>query len=360
MDLLHACNNIIKILMNQSPLHMESALLSRFLYKFDRKFRNDMGYKIFKKINTALRKYLTINLIKDIQNFIAALPTVNQDKYLPTRQMLEYIMVRIMSFSKIMIRICVCSKQAAIYYMNRIKRGESHWMSLMPYALMSRIWTMSSVLLEHSCSWYSSLYPHLKQLQIKGLEFLPTGYTMPCNLDSWLDIKNLDHCGKFEWTLKKRIHININFADDEVNFDSILDYVKSINSEEIKDIEITPLSPKLLPTPEVSAMPCVDSDQGVSISREYFQSFYNNQKMNKPNDHYSENVTNKITLDKFLSKEENYRNEGSELSLTKHLSFMQWQTLKANLVKLSDTLSKNRKIERKFKKIWKEKCLDYL
>lgn len=361
-DLIHICNNAIKVLSKQSPFHKESAILSRFLYKYDQKFRNDIGYRMLKKINSALRRYLALDLLKDIQNFTAVIPSNNEDQYLPTKQMLEYVMIRIMSFAKIMIRICVCSKQASIYYLNRVKRGESHWMSLMPYALLSRIWSMSMVLLQHCCSWYSSLHPYLNQLQHKGLDFLPNCYTMPTNLDDWLDVKNLDNYGRFEWSYKKSIQINLSIAeDDEMNFDTILEFVKDVNSEENNESLLkTNIQQKLhienLPSPPISV------DQGVSISREYFQSFFNDhaKKVSNNKSHSADSVTNKITLEAFLYQEESYRNENSDLSLTKHLTFMQWQTLKTSLVNLGNLLGKSRKIEKKFRKIWQEKCLDYL
>ncbi|KAL0880800.1 hypothetical protein ABMA27_001987 [Loxostege sticticalis] len=358
-DLLHLCNNITKILSKQSPLHKESALLSRFLYKFDKKFRNDIGYRHFKKLNTALRKYLQINLLKDIENFAVVIPGNNDENYLPTRQMLEYILVRIMTFAKIMMRICVCSKQASIYYMDRVKRGESHWMSLMPYALLSRIWSITTVLLQHSCTWYSGLYPYLKKLIFKGIDFLPANYTLPTDLGKWIDIENIDEYGRFEWSHKKDIPITMQLSEDELTLDTILEYVTDINIAESKqDSEQMKIEP-----PKEDIINIDDKvDQGEIISREYFKSFFNNQSAKedrKESKHCADNVTNNKSLDSFITTEEKYRNEDSILSLTKHLSFMQWHTLKTSLLNLKESLSNNRKIERKFKKIWKEKCLEY-
>lgn len=358
-DLLHLCNNITKILSKQSPLHKESALLSRFLYKFDKKFRNDIGYRHLKKLNTALRKYLQINLLKDIENFAVVIPGNNDENYLPTRQMLEYILVRIMTFAKIMMRICVCSKQASIYYMDRVKRGESHWMSLMPYALLSRIWSITTVLLQHSCTWYSGLYPYLKKLIFKGIDFLPANYTLPTDLGKWIDIENIDEYGRFEWSHKKDIPITMQLSEDELTLDTILEYVTDINIAESKqDSEQMKIEP-----PKEDNINIDDKvDQGEIISREYFKSFFNNQRATedrKESKHCADNVTNNKSLDSFITTEEKYRNEDSILSLTKHLSFMQWHTLKTSLLNLKESLSNNRKIERKFKKIWKEKCLEY-
>ncbi|XP_028175573.1 uncharacterized protein LOC114363896 [Ostrinia furnacalis] len=393
-DILHLCNNINKVLANQSPLHQESALLSRFVYKFDKKFRNDIGYRHLKKLNTALRIYLGVNLWKDVESFAAVIPVDNQNKYLPTRQMLEYVLVRIISFAKVMKRICLCSKQSSVFYLDRVKRGESHWMSLMPYALLSRIWSISSVLLQHSCTWYSGLYPYLSKLIFKGVQFLPPNYALPLDLRKWIDLKNLDDCGRFEWTHKKGI-VNMNLSEDDSTIDTILEYVNDINDVESvqenakKSVVSNFISPKensvtttdmikkevdqgeiisrehfkSLISKQTMQINEKESNQGEKISREYFKSFFVNKPTDKMNEkeskHSADNVTSNQSLDKFINTEEKYRNEDGDLALTKHLSFMQWQSLRTSLLNLKESLSKNRKIERKFQKLWKEKCLDY-
>ncbi|XP_013142530.1 PREDICTED: uncharacterized protein C3orf17 [Papilio polytes] len=270
--LKQACTNSVNILSKQSPLHNESALLSRFLYKYDKKFRNDIGYRIFKKINTTLRRYLMLNIIRDIENFSSALPDETEtDKYLPTRQMLQYVLVRLVSFSKLMLRISVCCKQAAVFYLDRIKRGESHWMSLMPYALLSRIWSLSNVLLQHSCGWYAQMYPFLENLQSKGLPFLPDDYELPVNLADWLDLKNLENYGRFEWANKEVINVDkILIEDSESNtIDSLMMYINEINNDNEQIQTNLHVSEPICERPVHSTEKYVD--KGEVISREHFK-----------------------------------------------------------------------------------------
>lgn len=413
--LKHVCNNIIKVLSKQSPLHKESALCSRFLYKYDQKFRNDIGYRNLKKVHTALKKYLALNLLKDIESFLLALPSETDDeKYLPTRQMLEYVMLRIITFSMIMLRICVCSKQAAILYLNRVKRSESHWMSLLPYALMSRLWSMTMVLVQHSTSWYSNLYPYLNKLELKGLPFLPDHYELTKDLEAWLDLKNVDNFGRFEWEQRKIfVEAKSLLDDDDENdlFDNILNFVNQTNvdatgeelEEEVKSVDAsqdllshTESSVVKVDQGELLSRENYKTDRGTVVSRERFNTDYgqslsrdsvkyllntqkNNSKVNnqdtgdkyKPlkqnkgqpktvedNEHSYKKVTNATSLQEFIDNEETYRNKNDSRSLTDHLSLMQWHALKNASLKLCDALT-NRKIERKFQKIWQQKCLDY-
>lgn len=360
------CKSIIKILSKQSPLHREAAVLSRFLYKFDKKFRNDIGYRNLKKVNSALRRYLAVNFLKDVESFTSVLPKDMEEIYLPTRQMLEYIMLRLITFAKIMLRVGVCSKQAAIFYLDRVKRGESHWMSLMPYALVSRIWSISVVLVQHSCNWFSNLYSFLDKLKFKGLSFLPESYNLPTNLEKWLNFKNMESFGRFEWSRKKTINIEsliIEDSDGDI-IENIMKYVELVNKDEsleekFEQENTTELTEKLNDSESFQVPIDKTVDYGEVISRDTFKNLFKTTVILPKIHHYAERVTNKDTLQQFINTEEKLRYEENDLSLTNHLSFMQWQALKNSLVSLLDSLSNNRKIIKKFQKVWKEKCLDY-
>ncbi|OWR48296.1 hypothetical protein KGM_208492 [Danaus plexippus plexippus] len=380
IGLKHACTSIIHILSKQSPLHKESAIFSRFVYKFDKKFRNDIGYKNFKKVNTALRRYLVVGLLKDVQKFLNVLPSEDESSpYFPTKQMLEYVLVRLITFSKIMFRITVCSKKASIFYLNRIRRGESHWMCLMPYALLSRVWSLSLVLLQHSSKWYSRLHQYLNQLPDKGVSIFAHDYEIPDNLDTLINIQNINKVGRFEWTQKLSLDVDAILVEDEEGelCESILKYVNNINKTSIKtaktekpDIQMTlPVEDRVVDNMKQQTMKNsqkVNNDQGVAISREMFKKLYKKdttetnpvQKEKKIINHNIENVVDGNSLQKFVRDEEEFRNNSDEKSLTTHLSFMQWQALKTALLKLDNPL-KAEKLVRKTKKIWQNKCLDY-
>ncbi|KAG6453062.1 uncharacterized protein LOC115445396 [Manduca sexta] len=356
MELKHTCENIMMILSKQSPLHKEGALLSRFLYKFDKKFRGDIGYRYFKKVNTGLHRYLVLNFLKDIESFMSVLPR-SDDEYLPTRQMLEYILVRLLTFSKILLRISVCSKQAAVFYLDRLKRGESYWMCLMPYALLSRVWSISKVLLNHSTRWYRILYSYLDKLKLQGLQFLPSQYKLPGDIEIWLDLKNVDNLGRLEWSQKKLHNLNIPLDGDSDMFDNIIKFVET--SEEKLEPEVASTSGNMHDSDQIKISSKLETDHGEAISRESFNILCNLQK-GIVSDHFFPKVYNRYSLQKFIDKESDLRNGNSRLSLTSHLSFMQWQVLKESLSKLCKSSADNSKIEKKAQRIWKDKCLDYL
>lgn len=305
--------------------------------------------------------------MRDVLTFTRVLPKDVEEIYLPTKQMIEYILLRLITFAKIMLRVGICSKQAAIFYLDRIKRGESHWMSLMPYALISRIWSVSVVLVQHACNWFSSLHSFLDKLKFKGLPFLPEGYNLPTDLEKWLDVKNIENFSRFEWSQKKKVNIEaliIEDGDGDI-IENIMKYVglvnKDENCEENLEHEKCGFTENLKGNDnEYFQVPLDETvDCGEAISRDAFKNLFKTTVSADKIHHYAERVTNKDNLQQFINTEEKLRNEENHLSLTSHLSFMQWQALKNSLVLLFESLSNNRKIEKKFQKIWKEKCLDY-
>lgn len=363
-ELRHICSNISKILTKQSPLHREGAILSRFIYKFDKKFRHDIGYSKLKKVYTALKKYHAMNLMKDINNFIDTLPKNKNESYYPTRQMLECVLIKLMTFSKIVLRINVCSKQSAIFYLDRIKRGDTHWMCLMPYALLSRIWSITKVLLHHSVQWYTHLYKYLEIFQHKGLKYLPDNFTLPDNIKLWLDLDNIDNIGRCLWKQKKCVDIDPTLMsnDDGDELINLLGFVNQINKDDDTLDEITETVEQQISCKQLQIIKSEPTDAGEVISRESFNvlhNFHNKMKYSQCS-HTFEHVTNTKMLDDFIEKEELFRNENNKLSLTSHLSLMQWHALKKTLHNCSKLLGTRRKIQKKMQKIWKERCLDYL
>lgn len=360
----------------QSPLHKESAVLSRLIYKFDKKFRSDIGFRKLKKVNTALRRYLTLNLLKDVETFSSLFPSTTEELYMPTCQMLQYILVRIISFGKIMCRIYITAKQAGIFYLDRIKHGESHWMSLMPYAVLCRIWSLVSILLQHACKWYEELYKYTETLEMKGIPFLNNDYKLPSNLSDYLEVDKLDEQGIFEWLKNKIVEVVpiLNEADDGDDCFNLYKYVHNINEtvEEnvIKDDIKVPQMEQIL-----QAKTLKESDKGEVISRQTFNSTVQNIESNKKmgninirnkisNEikliHSIEIISNNENLKEFISKEEELRNQNNNNSLTGHLSFMQFQVLKNNLISLFELKLENKKMLKRFHRLWKDKCLDYL
>lgn len=174
----------------QSNLNIEGALLSRIIYRLNLKFHKDQGMKYLRKINTSMKRYLNFDLVSNIKHFMLSIPTItNTEKvYYPTKQMLEFLMVRIQSFSKLMLRIFDNGVEVIRIMICRMKLGQLWNYALLLLAISSRIVNICQYLIDASCACFDTLVAIHEQLQLYGVQWLEPGYTLPYNLRNWLNL----------------------------------------------------------------------------------------------------------------------------------------------------------------------------
>ena len=125
---------------SQSILKTEAALLSRLIYRMKSKLRSDKGLKNMEKINRALLNYLKISLEKEYQYLRDNTECDGDIKVLPSRQMLQYVLVRTQGFAKLMCRVEDVARCAAEYFRSRINLGHAWNLSIVAYSVICRIW----------------------------------------------------------------------------------------------------------------------------------------------------------------------------------------------------------------------------
>ncbi|XP_043266058.1 uncharacterized protein LOC122405411 [Colletes gigas] len=177
---------VIKDLSSQELLHKEAAILSRLIYRMKSKFRNDKGVKAMSKVNRALLNYLSLSLEKEYENLKSYIEADDEYVKLPSKQMLEFVLVRTQGFAKLMVRVEEVSKHAAHFLKCRIALGHAWSVSIIAYAVISRIWILSRHLIKKSCTWYNGLYQYLKTFKASGMDWLPRDYEIANNLETWL------------------------------------------------------------------------------------------------------------------------------------------------------------------------------
>ena len=127
---------------SQEMLHFEAAVLGRLIYRMKCKFRSDKGLKSMEKTNRALLNYLKLSLEKDYKYLKECTNMISFSNYiiLPTKQMVEYTLVRTQSFAKLMCRIESVSQEAAHFLKSRVNIGQAWEVSLIALSVISRIW----------------------------------------------------------------------------------------------------------------------------------------------------------------------------------------------------------------------------
>lgn len=246
-----------------------------------RKFRHDIGHSYVRRTNIALLKYLNFEILNDLKTFLSMLPTTSSSEmYLPTRQMLEYVLVRFQTFAKIVFRIVICSKNAATFYFERIKRGDSAWLSLMPYTVLSRVWHLTNRLVLNTCKWYKKLLPLTDSLKLVGVPFLPINYILPLNLFEWLDYAAYENDTKLLWKSGAN-NIVSDFIESVLSADtfnkSILDISELKDSDNpaelvktILQVDKTPKDVIKTIQPKADITQFSNNDLGEKVSRKEF------------------------------------------------------------------------------------------
>lgn len=125
---------------SMSDLHLNATVLSRLIYRMKSKFRNDKGLQYMMKLNKALLNYYNMSLKKEYTTLRSDLQMEDGMYVLPSRQSLEYVLVRTQGFGKLFARIEKISKYASHFLKARIKLGHAWSIALIAYATISRIW----------------------------------------------------------------------------------------------------------------------------------------------------------------------------------------------------------------------------
>nr|XP_003708405.1 PREDICTED: uncharacterized protein LOC100875173 [Megachile rotundata]XP_012152787.1 PREDICTED: uncharacterized protein LOC100875173 [Megachile rotundata] len=185
---LKTLEKIIKDLTSQKLLHKEAAILSRIIYRMKTKFRNDKGVKFMLKVNKTLLNYLHLQLKKEYENLKDFVEINNDYVTLPSKQMIEYVLVRTQGFAKLVLRMEEVSKLTAHFLRSRIGIGHAWTVATIAYAIISRIWVLSRYLVKQSCIWYNDLYQYLKSFKVSGIQWLPDNYEFPNDLKLWLSV----------------------------------------------------------------------------------------------------------------------------------------------------------------------------
>ncbi|XP_034242871.1 uncharacterized protein LOC117646182 [Thrips palmi] len=281
------CWNALTLLKNQETLCSEAATLSRLIHRVRSMFRGDKGYKSIQKVHQCLRNFLAINLVSVYENFFRTVPWDCSDKeiFCPTRQMLEYVLIRTQGFAALLSRIVHTCLEAASFLKGRMNLGH-HWpVALLCLSAVSRIWSLTKHLLNSCIDWYAVMLPYLNKFQSKGPLWLSESYVFPLDLTKWLSLpwmgtieshnesyENLDaqSYGNFNASINPEpavfsghIHSKIASIHDDVGVSlsraSFPISSSSVTSEKILKNEIPPKSSKKLKLKS-------HDDVGVSIS----------------------------------------------------------------------------------------------
>ncbi|KAG5868105.1 hypothetical protein JTB14_034635 [Gonioctena quinquepunctata] len=168
VDIKHlykVCQDLKHFFMNEY-MHAEHLVLSRIIYRMKQKFRSSKDFKSLEKVNKSLENFFRIRFVFDLNTFLELIPSRYKDKtYLPTKNLLDYVLVRLQGLVKLMERVVETCKISAFLLDVRMKLGHFWKNAVICFALVSRVYILAKYNANRICEFYGKLLPFSSQLE---------------------------------------------------------------------------------------------------------------------------------------------------------------------------------------------------
>ena len=366
-ELLIELDNLIKFYSKRYAIledstKLELSILSQFLYKNHNRFRNDKAHKFLKMIEKSCKRFWNELLLgQEVIKFYGVYPVLmdikNKDKvYLPTNEMLRYLLARLYGGAHLLWKIVIYSKKAGELCVQRIKLGHFWNIGLNNLSCVSRIWALSIsslVLVEKA---YKSL--------ILLLPIFPTNSNTPSNLcdnEFPMNIAQVitqENCSTFLDKFKNLINNDQlpEFVNDMSISKSVVSQIQfglSVDTGKVicraEDVENPPIATK---ESNGSVLIADETTKELNVhncetSKELHLPF-SRKKWKKLHDSISNHTKNIETLQFFVGEETKIRKTSRSTALTKLLERDQWKLVRNELNIL---ITKYATIEAKTKKL---------
>jgi len=173
-------------------LLQESAILNRLIYKANSQFRRHAFLRSFKKTNTCLKKWQKASLLSPLEELLKSWPSDvillarNNDVYAPSRQMIQYALIRLQGAVRLMQQTCLCSVRSMTDILDMLQLGLHIPQMLVFAATTARIWSTCQAAKKQMNDIYNNLYSELSLIAATPVPWLPDDTSLPSDLDSLL------------------------------------------------------------------------------------------------------------------------------------------------------------------------------
>lgn len=306
-----------------------TAYISRFIKLFRSQFRSFPILQFMRKIKLAIEKIHKNNAKDAVANVLSGFPVhlgTGYDLELPSSLYFEYCLAKVLAHAQIMLRLVICSKKCALYFVHFLQNGHFIEISTMIIGLLGHVWQQARQCLLRLDGFYNqlvtlgSIFPNKKEFA--------SPEDFPLNLISFIGV---------DW--KEEVDV---LVDESTSSYASSTAFKLISGEQVEQMEIAPEEPRKRPGNKMLIPKAQESDMGEVISRDTL----------KPTG--MPEVLGKRTLINFLRAENELRSKKSNKSLTKGVSLFHWEKFRSMMeVKLKMA---NVNIKDVFDREWAQLC----
>ncbi|KAG5680133.1 hypothetical protein PVAND_009658 [Polypedilum vanderplanki] len=314
-DSINYFNNIMK------EFKLEVKQLSQFLFLSFNQLRMMKGYQEMKKTHQAAERIERIDIINILEIFNSYISDEFQSEVqIPFQQNLDYVLIRLQGFSKILIRLITCSKKSAKYMLGLIKAGSFYIKGTIYVASLAKIWDYGREMCKYTVNLYNNLRVFRdKLLKKENLEWVADNCNLPEKLNDWLgeEFENFVNNHTYDFKMLTKKEDLDNYIASKTKSSTLFENYKS---EQEKKQEVTCmdyLDIKIEPKSEIDDYTPIERNIKKNVSE------YN---------HSLESVTTKERLKLFLKFEDKYRKIDESKSLTiKKIKKNDWKEIKKDL-----------------------------
>lgn len=333
-------NNLI--VYNREQFDEIAALTSRLIARRASSFRHKYGFKLMRQTSVAMCRLKDINIVDIIETFCGTIPDYklsNGKQNLPTRDNFEFVLVRLQSTAKLLLRIACCAREASVAFLNYIHRGFFIETCVVYVGVLSQIWEMACALCTKTILFYNGLHPFGRHLSSKAV-WLPAGYDLPANLEDFLGEQWISESSR---PIDSVASTMLRTAEDGFGF-SLSEFCNNDVDEIVMLTDDVVANPKKTVKHEFAKVVVKNRDPvamitnidvGVAVSRDSMKQTMSIDK-----------VSNAEDIQKFIKAENEQRSTGpSQISETK------WKELQLKVNQILIT-NQGRNCVKKFKTLW--------
>ncbi|KAL7035484.1 hypothetical protein ACKWTF_008403 [Chironomus riparius] len=312
--------NAIAYFAEQTAFFEEVNQISQIIYLGKSQFRMMKGFQEMKKTHQAAIRFKRLNIVDILEAFNSYVADDFQSEILlPSRQNLDYVLIKLQGVSKILIRIITCSRKSSRYFLGLIKMGSFYIKGSIFVSTLAKVWDMSREMCQYAVKLYNDLRQFRDKLQeIKNCEWIANNCELPEKLEDWLGDEY--ECFVNNETYDTKL---LTKSEDIENFrkemQQVTEIIKNLKTNEQEDkVESKSIS-EFFPV----------KIEKMELEIEDYKPILRNEVTHLDYKHSLASVRSKENVKLFLKFEDKYRKKDPQKSITiKRLKQKAWKDFK--------------------------------
>ncbi|XP_063695837.1 uncharacterized protein LOC134827193 [Culicoides brevitarsis] len=197
-----------------------AAFLSRIICINCAQFRRMELLRHMKQTNQALLRLKNFPIVQFLEDFKAYIPSEiaeSQKIHLPTRQYLEFLLVRLQGVARLLCRVIICAQKTGRNCLQLVSIGNFFAKNAIFLSIIGQVVAAAKNRLEIIIQSYDNLVKLREILKNGKFEWLPVNYELPHDLKEWLGDNYPHEPAKDEKTLESLSVLEnlISMGDDD-------------------------------------------------------------------------------------------------------------------------------------------------